>query len=106
LFLKSHGIRTIRAVDPFSGEADTYEKVVDALLFEVGTPGTGAAYDHCSAPVSRYERVIVAGGLNPFNISEVADMRPYGVDVSSGVEVSVGKKDPSLVKDFIMRCRR
>ncbi|MDD5748615.1 MAG: phosphoribosylanthranilate isomerase [Actinomycetota bacterium] len=52
------------------------------------------------------KRIIIAGGLNPENVAEViSKLRPFGVDVSSGVESSPGKKDPILVGDFIKRAR-
>ncbi len=105
MVLRSNGIRTIRSVDPFSAEADRYEGIVDALLFERGEPGTGTAYGHSSAPITGYRRVIIAGGLDASNVSEAASLGAYALDVSSGVESATGKKDPRLVRDFIKRCR-
>jgi phosphoribosylanthranilate isomerase len=44
----------------------------------------------------------VAGGLNPANVAEVVRAhRPFGVDVSSGVEAAVRVKDPNLVRAFV-----
>ena len=51
--------------------------------------------------------VILAGGLNPENVSEaIRKVRPYAADVASGVEVSPGIKDNIKVKAFIDACRR
>ena len=65
--------------------------------------GTGVAFDwRFAVKAKQYGRIILAGGLNPDNVGPaVQQVRPYGVDVSSGVEASPGRKDPVKVEAFI-----
>ena len=57
--------------------------------------------------VADHHRLIVSGGLRPDNVGPaVANLRPAGVDVSTGVESSPGRKDPLLVRDFIVNARK
>ena len=62
--------------------------------------GTGVTVDwEAAAEIARKRRVILAGGLTPDNVGDaIARVRPYGIDVSSGVEVSPGVKSPERIK--------
>jgi phosphoribosylanthranilate isomerase len=74
--------------------------------------GTGVAFDwQKAAPIverlQRVVRVVIAGGLNPTNVTEAIHiLRPWGVDVSSGVESTPGKKDPEKVRAFVSAVRK
>lgn len=88
--------------------------VVDGVLIDTLTAtapgGTGVKGNW---PMARRIRdtlyptpIILAGGLTPRNVEEsIAVVKPYAVDVSSGVEASPGVKDPMLVEEFIRRAK-
>lgn len=77
------------------------------VLFEGPRSGTGhlADWNEARRLAGRYE-MILAGGLAPDNVAEaVAQVRPFGVDVSSGVEAAPGRKDPQRIATFVSRAR-
>lgn len=68
--------------------------------------GSGRAFDWTRVPAGLSKPVILAGGLNPDNVAEaIRRVRPYAVDVSSGVEQTKGIKDPARVRAFIEAVR-
>ena len=79
----------------------------DIILVDAKTPGSGEMFDWSLADeVPGGPRLILAGGLTPDNVTAaVHQVRPWGVDVSTGVEKSPGKKDALKVKAFIERAR-
>jgi phosphoribosylanthranilate isomerase len=79
----------------------------DAILLdgysEKNMGGTGTSFDwKIVRNIKTSIPIIVAGGLTTLNVSRaIKIVKPYGVDVSSGVESSPGKKDRKLIKKFI-----
>jgi phosphoribosylanthranilate isomerase len=92
------------------------EGIFDTFFLDSGNGqkpgGTGQPFDWRKAtPIAEGMRqgglkLIVAGGLNPGNVAEAIHiLKPWGVDVSSGVEARPGKKDPEKVRAFIQAVR-
>ncbi len=110
-------IRIIKKIGVGGGKKESlenalaYENVVDAILLDTATGGTGdiggTGKEHdwniSKEIVERIKKpVILAGGLNPDNVAKaIALVKPYAVDVSSGVESEVRKKDAMKVKKFV-----
>jgi len=70
--------------------------------------GTGQVADWPAARALAAEYpIFLAGGLTPENVAEaVAQVRPWGVDVASGVESAPGRKDPQKMKEFVAAAQR
>jgi len=89
-----------------AGAADLRAKY-SRLLFEGPVSGIGSTSDwSAAAQLARTTQLVLAGGLNATNIADaIAAVRPFGVDVSSGVEASPGIKDPARIHEFVQRAR-
>ncbi|KPL05663.1 hypothetical protein AMJ85_11315 [candidate division BRC1 bacterium SM23_51] len=104
-------IKSFRVRSPESLVAMVRYDAVDLFHCDTYDPqragGTGRAFDHSLVVgLSSRFRLILAGGLTPENVAEaVAAVRPWGVDVSSGVESSPGQKDPAKVEAFVRNAR-
>lgn len=70
--------------------------------------GTGATFDWSLLGAAvRSERLVLAGGLNPANVAQaIRQVRPWAVDVSSGVESAPGIKDKDRIEQFISEVQR
>ena len=100
LFLETHGFRP---------------GVVSGVLLDSSTArqrgGTGRTFDWervqpWAGIINSISKLIVAGGLHPGNVQEAIHiLRPWGVDVSTGVEREPGKKDPTKIRAFIQAVR-
>lgn len=79
----------------------------DLFLIDAAAPGSGQVFDWSLAEnAPRSKPLIMAGGLTPMNVAEaIAKVRPWGVDVSSGVEREPGKKDPRRVRAFVANAK-
>ncbi len=113
-FCQAYGDRVIKAVQ--IKDADTLtllEKYrVKTFLLDSYAPdsygGTGQTFDwEWAVKAKEYGQIILSGGLNPENISEaIRIVTPYGVDISSGVEESPGKKDHKKIERLMDAIRR
>lgn len=80
---------------------------VTRLLYEGAQSGAGRMADWSRAErLARAQEVVLAGGLTPDNVAEaIRRVRPFGVDVSSGIEVSAGRKCPHKMAAFVRVAR-
>ncbi len=114
------GLRILRVVhfeaDAAKNAADVARDAsVDAILVDSRTAtavgGTGQTYDWEMARqsiflTSKQTKLIAAGGLAPENVAEaIATLKPWGVDVVSGVEAAPGRKDAAKVRAFVANAR-
>jgi phosphoribosylanthranilate isomerase len=110
------GARIIKAVHIGGGgeleKAKAYEEVADAILLDTMSPGRGGSGQTHDWSVSGMvvasikKPVVLAGGLGPHNVADaIKAVRPFAVDVASGVEAEGRVKDMALMKTFIKNAR-
>ena len=114
-FCASFGIPYVRAVSMKEGvsllEWAGRFSSARALLLDAHVPGipggTGQAFDWSAIPRDLPMPIILSGGLDAQNVGPaIRAVRPWAVDVSSGVEASRGTKDPRKIVDFIRSVQR
>jgi len=95
------GVDLLEYLRPFSGAAAW---LLDSHVEEYG--GVGESFDWSLAPQRRERPLILSGGLKRGNVAEaIRRVRPWGVDVSSGVESAKGIKDAAKIAAFIEEVR-
>jgi phosphoribosylanthranilate isomerase len=113
------GLRILQVLHYGAGAAEkagvlAANKNLDGILVDSRTAtmvgGTGIRFDWDAAEsLFRRDgvRLVAAGGLTPENVAEaIGKLRPWGVDVASGVEASPGRKDAEKVRAFVANARR
>jgi phosphoribosylanthranilate isomerase len=96
---------------PLKREVPYYK--VDAYLFDIKrehkiqgkTILSGSSLAEIAAFIKEGRQVIISGGLGVKNIAQVIKLKPYAVDIASGLEELVGKKDKDLVRLFIQKVK-
>jgi phosphoribosylanthranilate isomerase len=103
--LKALRVKDITSLEPMA----SYQ--VSAFLLDAWSPtargGTGQTFNwDIAASAAKEGKIVLAGGLTTGNITDaIRQVRPYGVDVSSGVEVTPGKKDAVKIHEFIRKAK-
>jgi phosphoribosylanthranilate isomerase len=95
-------IRAFVAGDP-AVERLGADSAVDVVLLDSPNPGSGRVFDWSLAEgAPRSKKLMIAGGLDPDNVGEaIRRVRPWGVDVVTGVEASPGHKDAAKLRRFV-----
>ncbi len=98
-------IKAFVAGDPNVERVRNYGAVM--LMLDGPEPGSGRVFDWRQAEgVNRNVKVLLAGGLRPSNVAQAIEIvRPWGVDVASGVESEPGRKDVIAIRKFVMAAK-
>ena len=99
-------LKAFAAGDP--GLASALDHGADAVLVDAADPGSGKVFDWSlvEGVPAGVRRLVLAGGLHEGNVAAAIErVRPWGVDVVSGVEASPGRKDPRALRAFISAAR-
>jgi len=98
-------IKAFSAGDDHLARAGEYGAPI--ILIDAPSPGSGKVFDwRLAEGAPKGRRIVLAGGLDAANVGEaIRTVHPWGVDVSTGVESSPGKKDPSKIRAFVQAAR-
>ncbi len=98
---------TLELLPVVRSAASTPAPLPARILFEGAASGSGALSDwQAAGRLARRTQLVLAGGLNPANVAAaIGAVRPFGVDVSSGVEAAAGVKSPALIESFVRGAR-
>jgi phosphoribosylanthranilate isomerase len=98
-------IQAFAAGDP--ALRDAARSKADVILVDSPNPGSGKVFDwRLAEGAPSGVRLLLAGGLNPENVGDAIRLvRPWGVDVSTGVEDRPGRKDPRKLREFVAAAR-
>ena len=106
-YIKALGIQ---GVDDIEALSEDYASARSVLLDSHGAGkagGTGETFDWSAIPAKLQRKIVLAGGLTPDNVAEaIEQVRPYGVDLSSGVESAPGIKDQELMMRLMKEIKR
>jgi len=106
-YIKALGIEGVDDIEALFGQ---YASARSVLLDSHGAGkvgGTGEVFDWTSIPEKLRSKIILAGGLKPENVAEaIKQVRPYAVDLSSGVESVPGIKDSNLMARLMSEVKR
>jgi phosphoribosylanthranilate isomerase len=98
-------VSVLRAIRPERLAQRPAEDEWETMVID-GSEGKGVTFDWTKVR-ARPGRFVIAGGLTPENVGEAVTVaRPFGVDVSSGVESAPGRKDPEKMARFVAAVRR
>jgi phosphoribosylanthranilate isomerase len=98
---------TLERLPVLRAAAGAAQSLPRRLLFEGAVSGSGTLADWQAAQaIARHTQLVLAGGLTPANVAAaIGAVRPFGVDVSSGVEAAPGHKSPALIESFVAGAR-
>lgn len=106
-YIKALGIDGVEDIEALF---DQYVSAKSILLDSHGAGkagGTGETFDWDSIPEDLRSKIILAGGLKPDNVADaIKKIRPYAVDLSSGVELAPGIKDRNLMMSLMSEVKR
>ena len=106
-YIKALGIEGVEDIEALFNQ---YTSARSVLLDSHGAGrvgGTGETFDWASIPQGLRSKIILAGGVKPDNVAEaIKIVRPYAVDLSSGVETAPGLKDSDLMAHLMSEVKR